>query len=130
MAFTRRHTLALAGALALSSLALAAPVIVGPVNIPPGLPGGASTAEDITAAAVIKAAPGIIVRIVPIVLGTGTLTINDAITTGGATTANTVESIPVASMTVGVPVTLELACGTGIVISAFPTGGQYVVTFT
>jgi hypothetical protein len=59
--------------------------IVGPVVVSAGLPGGSSAALNVTAPGVIKAAPGILMRIAVIAAGSaGNLTINDATSTGGA----------------------------------------------
>lgn len=105
--------------------------VVGPVeNIAPGLPGGISAALNVTAVGAIKAGPGVLVRIIPIVLGTGTLTLNDMLAAGTPSAANEIDSLPVASMTVGIPVWLEWPCGTGIYVSAIPSGGQYNFSFS
>jgi hypothetical protein len=104
---------------------------VGPVSVSPGLPGGMYAALNITAAAVIKAGPGLCIRVVPVIVGSGgALTINDVLTVGGAATANQIISIPNTSMTAGVPLFLEWPCGTGIVVSAVTTGGQFSLSFT
>jgi hypothetical protein len=103
--------------------------IVGPVQVGLTLPGGSYAALNVTAAAVVKAAPGLLYRINVAAAGSaGSLTINDCATTGAATTANEIISIPFGSL----PVTIPLAwpCASGIVVSAVPTGGQVTVSFT
>ena len=103
---------------------------VGPVVESPGLPGGSSALLNITAAQVVKAAPAILIRIIPVIVGTGTLTLNDCATTGAVATANQIAAIPAASMTAGVPIVLEWPCETGIVISTITAGGQFSVSFS
>lgn len=55
-----------------------AATIIGPVSASPGLPGGILSALNATAAFVIKAESGVLVRIWPTTVGTGVLTLNDA----------------------------------------------------
>ena len=85
---------------------------VGPVTVSPGLPGGNRAWLDITAAQVIKAAPGICVSVAVVVAGTTAGTVNDVATTGGAAAANQFGTIPA---TVGT-YTFNWPCGTGIVV--------------
>ena len=89
-------------------------------------PGGTKAALNVTAAGVIKAAPGTIMRIHTTTVGTGgALTINDTTTVGGAAAGNQVASFAFgnANVAAGAVVTLEVPCANGIVISAVPTGG-------
>ena len=110
-------TAALASALLfLTSPTLAAPTLVGPVHVSAGLPGGASAARQVNAATVIKGAPGILVRIV--VITAGSITVNDAATTGAASAANQIFS---GSVSAGQVIELDWPCGTGIVVSAVTT---------
>lgn len=93
--------------------------------------GGVNSALDITAAKVIKATPGRLIRVVVNVVGTaGSLTLNDTTTTGGAAAANQILTIAFGSLTVGQVLTLEWPCSSGIVVSAVPTGGQVAVSFS
>ena len=105
-----------------SPTATAGPVgIVQTVNTQPG---GTQSLLNVTAAVVVKATPGTLMRIIPETVGTaGSLVINDNTATGGSNVAaNQINSIPFGSMTAGVPVILEVPCKNGIVISAVPTG--------
>jgi hypothetical protein len=80
---------------------------------------GLSTSLNITAATVIKAAPGRLVRISVIVAGAAG-TANDCTTTGAAAAANEIAVIPAA---VG-PVPLDWPCLAGIVV--VPGTGQTI----
>lgn len=94
--------------------------------------GGNSSATNVTAAAVIKAGPGRITKIVVLgVVGTGgAFTINDCTTTGAATTANQVYTTA-GTIAVGTVVALDFPCLNGITVSAVPTGGtpQFAISF-
>lgn len=104
---------------------------VGPINVAEGYPGGASAALNVTAAAVLKAAPGVCVRISVITAGSaGTLAINDCTTTGAAATANQFYNGLNASLTQGAVVELDWPCGSGITVSAVPTGSVLAIAFT
>jgi hypothetical protein len=95
-------------------------------------PGGNSTTLDVTAAAVIKASPGVIFRVIVVIVGTGgSLTINDLATTSGGAAANQIITIPFGSLTIGQVITLEAATVTGIAVTAVPTGGsQFTITWS
>ncbi len=86
---------------------------------------GISSALNVTAASVIKATPGRVVRITVLgVVGTaGALTVNDCATVATATAANEIFTLAFGSATPGTIITLDFPCQTGIVISAVPTGG-------
>src|SRR6266581_3712057 len=104
---------------------------VGPVGVSLGLPGGIYAALNITAAAVIKGGTGIICRIAINVVGSaGNLTLNDCATTGAAAAANQIVSVAFGSLTQGQVLTLEWPCGTGIVVSSIPTGGQVAIAYS
>lgn len=94
------------------------------VKVPPGLPGGVSSALDLTAAQAIKAAPGILARVVCVVAGS--ITVNDSATTGGATTGNQIFS---GAMTAGQVLPLDWPCFAGITVSAV-SAGQFSLSFT
>lgn len=108
-----------------------AATIVGPVNQPPGSPGGLFAAINVTAAQAFKALPGILFRVCIVVVGSaGNLTLNDCATTGTASAANTILTVAFGSLTVGQVIYLEWPCGTGITLSAIPTGGQVSLSYT
>ena len=76
------------------------------------------TVLNISAAAVVKAAPGLIGRVNVITAGSAAGTVNDCLTTGAAATANAVATIP---NTVG-SYPIEMYTSTGIVV--VPGSGQ------
>ena len=80
--------------------------------------GGRNSSLNITAATVVKAGPGRLVRISVVVAGSAAGTANDCITTGAAAAANEIAAIP---NSVGV-IPLEWPCATGIVV--VPGTGQ------
>jgi len=89
-----------------------------------------STALNQSAAAVIKATPGILCRVVIGTVGTaGSLTFNDIDTVGGAAAANQIVSLAYGDLTAGQVIDLEFPCKTGIVLSAIPTGGVISVSY-
>lgn len=90
-----------------------------PVQQVPSLTGTKSNLYISTPTAV-KSAPGYIARVVVLVAGSATGTVNDCLTSGAAVTANEIAVIP---ETVG-PVVLEFPCLTGIFIT--PGTGQVV----
>jgi hypothetical protein len=105
-----------------------------PQNPIQSLPIGATQAAyNVTAAAVIKASPGTLFRIVVIAPGTtgGGLTLNDCATTGAAAIGNEIASIPYSDLTAGQVIDLEWPCKAGIVVSAVPTGGSpiYAISY-
>ena len=87
-----------------------------------------------TAAAVIKASPGVLHKIVVIAPGTtsGALTINDLAATSGGAAANQIISIAYGSLTAGQVITLDWPCATGIAVTAVPGGGspQYAISYS
>lgn len=97
--------------------------IVSPVNVASGLPGGISSAINITAAQVIKAKPGLCVRLTCIVAGS--VTLNDCATTGAAAATN---EFFTGALTAGATVELNWPCGTGIVASAVT--GNFSLAFS
>lgn len=82
---------------------------------------GATVVKNITAATVIKASQGRIVRVVVLVAGTTVGTINDLAVTTGAAVANQIGIIP---DVVG-PYVIDMPCANGILI--VPGTGQTVV---
>ena len=98
--------------------------------------GGLNTTLNVTAAAVIKATPGRIAKLLVINPGTtsGALTLNDCATTGAATTANQIFTIAynASNFVAGAIFELQILTSTGIVVSAVPGGGspQFVISWT
>lgn len=89
-----------------------------------------SSSNHVTAAAAIKATPGILCSVVVTTVGSaGSLTFNDSSTTGGAATANQIFTIAYGSLTVGQVITLNWPCKSGITLSAIPTGGAVSVSY-
>ena len=78
---------------------------------------------NLTAATVLKAAPGRVIKIQVLVAGSAPGSVNDCLTTGATAVANEIASIPNA---VG-PVDVNAACLTGIVV--VPGTGQTVVAY-
>lgn len=94
-------------------------------------PGGQSYMVNITGAQVVKATPG---RCCKIVIGGtvgtgGTLTINDCTTTGAAAATNQIFTTA-GTVAVGTVISLDWPCASGIVVSAFPTGGSPTVNIS
>ena len=84
---------------------------------------------NITAATVVKASAGRLVRVLVVAQGSGgALTLNDCATTGAAAAANQIITIPynATGYVVGATFTLNWPCALGIVVSAVPSGGGQV----
>jgi hypothetical protein len=96
--------------------------------------GGDSTALNITAAAAVKATAGRIAKLVILAPGStgGAFTINNCATTGAATTANQVFTLPYDSAlnVAGQVIELDMLCSVGITVSAVPTGGSPRIAIT
>lgn len=88
------------------------------VAVPPASPGGSSSALNLTAATLVKAGAGRLIRISVTVAGTAAGSANDAATTAGAAATNQLASIPNA---VGV-IYLDFPVTNGIVVT--PGTGQ------
>lgn len=90
-----------------------------------------SSKLNMTAANVIKAAKGVLKKIIIITPGTtsGALTFNDCATVGAANAANTVFSLPfgASNNVAGAVFILDMPCALGIVLSAVPGAGAPVV---
>jgi hypothetical protein len=95
--------------------------------------GGELATYNVTAAAIIKASPGRLCKIVVIAPGTtsGALTVNNLTTTSGGAAANQIISIAYGSLTVGQVITLDWPCSVGIAVTAVPGGGspQYNISY-
>jgi hypothetical protein len=83
-------------------------------GISQGLAGGASSAINITSAQVIKAGPGVCVKLVCI--AAGTIALNDSLTVAAAAATNNFFPSALA-MTAGQAIELNWPCGVGIVAS-------------
>jgi hypothetical protein len=109
-----------------------APLMLDGVGLLMATGGGTVSAVGLTAAAVIKAAPGRIARIVIVDGGKaneGEFTFNDAAATGNASAANTIISIP-AGVTGGTVFDLDWPCANGIALSAVPSAGSPALSVT
>lgn len=97
---------------------------------------GGANAVQVTAAAVIKATPGRIAKIIILAPGStsGAFTFNNCATTGAASSGNQIFTLAynATANVAGAIFTVEIPCGTGIVCSAVPGGGSPValVTYT
>ena len=97
---------------------------------------GANASLNITAAAVIKASAGRLARIVILAPGatSGAFTFNACATTGAATTANQVFTLPYngTNNIAGAIFHVDVPCSGGIVCSAVPGAGspRAIVTYT
>jgi hypothetical protein len=96
--------------------------------------GGLSSALNVTAATVIKASPGRLIRLVILTPGTtsGAWTFNDTTTVGGAAAANAIFSMAFGSTAnvAGAVIYLDFPCQNGIVLSAVPGGGSPVAAIS
>jgi len=93
--------------------------------------GGASSTLNVTAAAVIKATPGRLVKILVIAPGSaGNLVINDLASTSGSAAANTILSLAFGSMTAGQVVVLDWPCAVGIAVTAVPSAGSPIFSIS
>jgi hypothetical protein len=94
--------------------------------------GGLSSKLNLTAASVIKAAPGRIAKLIIVSGGTasdGAFTLNDCATIGAATAANEIISIA-AGETAGTIIDLQWPCEVGIVLSAVPSAGSPILAMS
>lgn len=96
--------------------------------------GGTSSALNITAAAVVKATPGRIAKIVVIAPGTtsGAFTLNDCATTGAAAASNEIYTMAynAAANVAGAVIDLDWPCAVGIVVSAVPGSGSPILAIS
>jgi len=91
-----------------------------------------ATSSDlyITAAAVVKASAGSLMKVSVISATTASaLTINDCATTTAASTANEVAVVAAGGLTTGQVLTYEWPCLVGIVVSAVGTGGIFSISY-
>lgn len=93
--------------------------------------GGLSSALNLTAAAVIKATPGRLAKIIIVAPGTtsGAFTFNDCATTGAAAASNEVWTMVynAASNLTGAIFTIDFPFQIGIVLSAVPGAGSPII---
>lgn len=101
---------------------------IGIIGVDIYRPGGSLSSLNMTAAGVIKAAPGVLYRIVVVAGGStsGSFVFNDCTTTGAAAASNQVLIIPEGTA-VGTAYWIEWPCQNGIVLSAVPTAGSPIV---
>ena len=103
-------------------------VAAGPGNEQYVAGGGQASKLNQTAAAVIKATPGTLHKIVIVAPGStsGAFTFNDCATTGAATAANEIFTIAynATANVAGLVINLDWPCAVGIVCSAVPGGGS------
>lgn len=96
--------------------------------------GGNNSALNQTVGAVIKASPGRVCRITIVNAGTtgGTFTLNDCLTTGAASAANTIWAVAFngTGVVAGASFDIQWPCLVGIVLSAVPTGGTPIVAIS
>lgn len=105
---------------------------IGIVPVQVYRPGGNVPVYDVTAAAVIKASPGVLYRVVVQLTGSaGVFTLNDCATTGAAAASNQILTIAynATGMVDGTTLFLEWPCNTGIVVSVVTTGGVIAVSY-
>ena len=90
-----------------------------------------SAAYNVAAAQVIKAAPGVAATLVCVAPGSaGSLTLNNSATVGGAASTNQFFSRLFSALSAGQVIPLNWPCGSGVVVSAAPTGGQFSLAFS
>lgn len=106
----------------------AAPLIVGNAGDLHVSDGGVSSTLNLSAAAIIKGAPGRLARIVIIAPGSssGAFTFNDCATIGAAAAANEIFTYAEGG-TAGTVINLQWPCLVGIVLSAVPGAGSPIV---
>ena len=96
--------------------------------------GETKSALNQTAAAVIKATPGRLAKIIIVAPGTtsGAFTFNDCATTGAAAAANEIFTIAynATANVAGAVITLDWPCLVGIVLSAVPGGGSPIINIS
>jgi hypothetical protein len=102
----------------------------GPTRGSAGL--AVSAMLNVLNAQVVKAAPGILVRVVVVAAGSGgSLTLNDSATLAGAATGNEILTIAYGSLSAGQMLQFDWPCAAGICISAVPSGTpQFSLSFT
>lgn len=91
--------------------------IVGPIAVPPGLPGGIRAAYDVAATGVIKSSPGILVRLVASTSGTLTLSDTNALVSAQTVTGITAAANAVVTLSTG-GTTNPFAVGNPIILSS------------
>lgn len=97
----------------------------GPIFVKVAPPSTGKT--HVTAAAALKATPGVLAKVIVNAVGSGgALTFNDCAAIGDAAAGNQIITIPQADLTVGQVIDLNWPCATGITLSAVPSGGGIV----
>ena len=107
------------------------PLLADAVGLAEFTVGGSSATLAIGAAAVVKAGATRLAKIVVVTPGSasGAFTLNDCATTGAASSANLIWSLPYNATTnvAGAVFTLDWPCTTGLVVSAVPGSGTPVI---
>lgn len=101
----------------------------GPAQVAPG---GTQSALNLTAAQVVKATPGRLIKLLVVAPGSaGSLTVNDCATTGAAAATNEILTIAFGSLSIGQVIALDWPCSVGIVVSLVPSAGspQFSISF-
>lgn len=94
--------------------------------------GDTKSALNQTAAAVIKAAPGRLAKVLIVAGGTasnGNFTFNDVASVGAAAAANAIITIP-SGTAAGTMFTLDWPCAVGIVMSTVPSAGSPIAAIS
>jgi hypothetical protein len=96
--------------------------------------GGTKTALDQAAAAVIKAAPGRVAKVIIVAPGSGSgaFTLNDCLTTGAAAAANEVWTLAynATANVAGAVIDIDWPFLVGIVLSAVPGAGSPIINLS
>lgn len=95
-----------------------------------GITNPANQSLVVTAVGVVNANSNVAILILCNTPGTGALTLNNAPTTGGANAGNQIFSATGADFTAGQSVRFDVPCDKGLVVSAFPAGGNYTVVYS
>ena len=101
----------------------------GPIAVKVSAPSFGLT--DVTAAAALKAHPGVLATVIVVVAGSGgSLTFNNCTTTGGATAGNTIFTAANSALSVGQILNFNFPCNVGITLSAITTGGKVSIAYS
>ena len=105
---------------------------LGVIYTQPYRPGGILSALNVSAAAAIKTAPGVLFRIVIVAAGSaGTITVNDCTSTGAAAAGNVLWSATYNATNVyaGAIIQLEAPAINGITLSSISTSGVVAIYY-
>lgn len=100
--------------------------VVTDAGVPPKLLGGVAAGYGLSAASVITTGPAVACALT--CQASGTITLNDSATTGGASITNQIISV---TMTEGQkPIVLNWPCLLGLTASSITGGGVFSISFT